>query len=631
MFKFLKKKKKIDTEKIKAFDSAIEAINVYIAISDWKNARNWLEEIYFKEKKSLYKTVEKLENWDEKNKEKNARIVEKAKDIFKRNEKIINTLRKKIDKYEKEYIEKQRKDRLKVRFKKIKSKINELIWKKKYTEATRLLQIFLEENKDDIKVIKFYNSKKSKIKYLSERQRKLEKEKIKRTTRDEAMSLIWETSKVFDKNNEKKKIKNEKSIFKKLWFYYKIKEWIKRKKLMDEVNILLEESDKVNNEVLEKRLQNIHSWLTKEIKRKDILWYDLYWKILWADKISGDTFWIEEITNKYRLFVWDATWHWIKAWFIITLLSKLFRENIKENIQKAIFNINNGLKQDLQSRNFITWVFFEIDKKSKDISFVWMWHEPLLIYRRKTNKVEKIITWWLAAGIRIIKNENEIKIKDIEMDDWDILLWYSDWIIETKNIDWKKYWIEKLMENFWLVSENEWNTKKIYEYLMNDLKLFSWWTNFIDDVTIVVLKRDFLKDNINKDEVYEIWKKEWLAREEIRQIKWKTKNQIKKEIEDIKRKKEVKRIIKNLENLYYTWETLKLKQECIRYIKEWYIHKKINFYLKKAIENEKKYSIKQKNKKMETKYNVLLSLYKKWDYSTVIREIENVISKDWNI
>ena len=75
---------------------------------------------------------------------------------------------------------------------------------------------------------------------------------------------------------------------------------------------------------------------------------------------------------------------------------------------------------------------------------------------------------------------------------------------------------------------------------------------------------------------------------------------------------------------------MQLKQEAIRYIKEWYIDKKINNYLKKALENENKYKIEQKNIKMQNKYNVLIWLYKKWDYDTVIKEVEDIILKDWN-
>jgi hypothetical protein len=74
-----------------------------------------------------------------------------------------------------------------------------------------------------------------------------------------------------------------------------------------------------------------------------------------------------------------------------------------------------------------------------------------------------------------------------------------------------------------------------------------------------------------------------------------------------------------------------LKQEAIRFIKEWFIHPKINKYLKLAIANETKYKVEQKNKKIESKYNVLKELMKKWDYITVIKECNEIIAKDGNI
>ena len=50
-----------------------------------------------------------------------------------------------------------------------------------------------------------------------------------------------------------------------------------------------------------------------------------------------------------------------------------------------------------------------------------------------------------------------------------------------------------------------------------------------------------------------------------------------------------------------------IEQKSVRDI----IDKKINFYLRKAIENENKYKIEQKNQKMQNTYNVLYGLYKK--------------------
>jgi hypothetical protein len=366
-----------------------------------------------------------------------------------------------------------------------------------------------------------------------------------------------------------------------------------------------------------------------------MLGYELYWKILWADKISGDTFWFIENDNKYNFFLWDATWHGIRAWFIITLLSRLFNKYVKNSdLRELTFEINNWLKQDLKSRNFITGIFFDIYKDdTSTINFVWMWHEPILIYKNSTWEVEKVIPGWLAAWIRLINKSTDIKIKKIQLEDWDILLTYSDWIVESKNPNWEFYSLDKLAKIFMHVCKNKLDIHGIYEYIINDLKEFRWSANFDDDVSLLFLKREVRKDIVDMSSKYlqDIKTKEWLKTSDIKKLSWKTIEDIDKELEVLKKNKETARIIKNLEWLYYTWEVLKLKQEAIRYIKDWYIDKKINFYLKKAIENEKIYKVEQKNQKVVNKYNILDELLKKWDYNTVISEIEEVISKDGNI
>ncbi len=633
MFGFSKKIKNVNNADVKAFDWAVKAIEIYIALSEWAKAKKAIEEIMLKEKESLTNYIEKLyrEKWDVE--AEKIKLAETKK--FSKKEAQIKKLKEKVIKLEAKYIEKIEKDRFQIRFKKIKDEIDTLIWKRKSVQAMWILQKFLEENKENSIVIKFYNTQKKKIQLNIEKQRKLEQDKIRSNARMEALNLIGETTNLDDEKNSKKDDKKTfaKNLLKKLNFYKNIKTKIKRKKLLDEINLLIEEDSKANDELAERKLESIHKWLVKEISKNKMIGYDLYWKILWADKISGDTFWIEETWDKYKFFIWDATGRWIKAGFVITMLTRLFKENIKKDLKEIVLNVNNGLKQDLKSRNFITWIFFEVDKKSNDLGYVWMGHEPILVYRAKENKVEKIIPGWLATWIRIIKDANEIKVKNIQLDDWDVVITYSDWVVENKNLEWESYGINRLIENFKLVAENEKRPRVIYDYLINDLKLYGGWSNFGDDATLIILRRDSNKDIVSEEDKYldDLKAKEWLDNKEVKKLKWKTKKEIEKELEEIRKAKEIKRILKVLENLYYTWEILKLKEEAIRFIKKWYIHKKINFYLRKAIENEKKYKIEQKNQKMQNKYNVLKELYKKWDYTTVINEVEEIIAKDGNI
>jgi hypothetical protein len=152
-------------------------------------------------------------------------------------------------------------------------------------------------------------------------------------------------------------------------------------------------------------------------------------------------------------------------------------------------------------------------------------------------------------------------------------------------------------------------------------------------MSMMILWRSKEKDIIEdkKDLVKEL-NLDWApSKEELRKIKGKTKIEIEEELKEIEKERKLKNILKNLDSLYYTGEILKLKQEAIRYIKDWFIDKKINDYLKKAIAKEQSYKVKLKQERMENKYNILKQLLKKWDYETVIKEVENIIAKDWNI
>ncbi len=628
--------KKVDGNSVEAFDSALKAIGIFITLSEWKKARKAIAEIWSKEKESLDYILEKLENKTD-NEWINDSEISKLKEAFKKKQIALAKLEAELDDKERWYNKDIENERFKIRFKKIEEEVEALMWAKQPETALELLKKFLEENADNASVVKFYNTEKKKLLKVKEKIDIEKKEKVKQSAQAEAMSLIWETVNL--EEEKKKKESTEKVWFfekfkKKLDFYKQIKERIKRKKLLDEINLLIEEDSKVNNEIAAKKLANIHKWMSKEIDN-EIQWYELYWKIISADKISWDTFGFKDSTDKYNFFLWDATGHGIRAWFIITLLNRLFNKFAKSSkLWELTFEINNGLKQDLKSRNFVTWVFFEIFKDNIwKINYAWMWHVPVFIYRKESWEIERVVSWGLAAGIRIIKHYADIKIKELELNDGDILLTYSDWIVENKNSSWEVYWFDRLQKAFKEIAKSWKDTIKIYEYIVNDIKIFKWSDLFDDDATAIIIKRDTKKDIVDSWSEYleKIKWRVWLNRNELRKLQWKSIENIEKELEVLKKGKETERIIKILEWYYYTWEILRLKQESIRYIKEWYIDKKINDFLKKAIDNEKSYKIKQKNIRAQNKFDILEELYKKWDYDTIVNEIEEIISTDWEI
>jgi predicted nucleic acid-binding Zn-ribbon protein len=125
MFGFLKKKK-VDTNSIEAFDSAIEAIEIFISLSEWDKARKALDEVETKEKESLDYIVDKLSKKTD-NEGINQKEIEKLKLAYKKKEAEIHNLREKLKEAERIYNKNIDNERFKVRFKKIKEEVENLV------------------------------------------------------------------------------------------------------------------------------------------------------------------------------------------------------------------------------------------------------------------------------------------------------------------------------------------------------------------------------------------------------------------------------------------------------------------------------------------------------------------------
>ncbi|NDK09902.1 SpoIIE family protein phosphatase [Candidatus Gracilibacteria bacterium] len=632
---FGRKRKEINTENIHTFTEAVKAIKSYIYLKEWDLAESAIQDIKQKEQAAFSELEYKIKN--------DYRELQKQRRIFEKNMLTITALEKKYEVDKIKYDRRIVAERFKIRFKKIKQEVRKLTTSKNNNEALNLLNHFLEDNKDNSEVITYYAKEKKNILKSIQKNQSLDKKRISDNAELEAIRLAGLTLK--DKNEqaqERKRLKEEKKqngfipqLIEKLKFHKRMKEKYDRKKLLDEVKILIEEESKAKLEIAEKKLENIHKGLIKEVEKKNMLGFDIFGKILGSDKISGDSIGFTETKNKYSFYIGDATGHGVRAGLIVSLLSKAFQEEApKDDIVNLTYIVNNTLKENLQSKNFVTGIFFELDKKYKNaFNISGMGHEPLLIYRHKEKKIERVIAGGLAGGIRLIKKIEDIKPKTLELLDQDVVLTYSDGVLEAKDEDNKIYGIERLEKIFLQSSQATGDIREIYNDLIEDLKLYRGGSNFLDDTTILMFRRNSDKDLLNagSDEIEKIKAKEGLSNKEVKRLEGKTKDQLEEELKEIKKDKQTLMIINTLKGLYYTGEFLKLKQEATRYIREGFIHKKINYYLKKAIDNEEEYKISQRNTKLENKYNVLLELFKKKDFNTVIQECNEIISKDGNI
>ena len=259
----------------------------------------------------------------------------------------------------------------------------------------------------------------------------------------------------------------------------------------------------------------------------------------------------------------------------------------------------------------------------------------MLVYRKQTNSIEKIIPGGLALGVRLIQNISSVKQREIEMTDGDILFGYTDGIIEVKDATNTMYGLERMEKSFKLhAGKYGRNPEKIYEMMLQDTNEFRGTVSFEDDVSFFIFSRNTAKDLIaNKAELETILKELDIKKTGTKEIDFtnKTKQQVIETLKKERHERELKIRLDRLDRLYKMAEFTKLKQEVYLYFREGYIHDQMRFYLEKALENEHKSIMKKQDEKLKRKHELLEDLYKKGEYELVIKETIDILFKNGKI
>lgn len=631
-----KLEKKLSVEDVKDFSSFMIKIDLFISLSKIDLAEKWLEEIKYKET-NIFNAVKNDHTISRKE-------IQKLEIEYKWKIAKIDKLINKIYIFRTKEIQKRKEKEKNEIAIKIKLDLENILKKQDYVVAKDYIEKNLKTHQD-LHIIDYLNKKIKDVRFKIKKQQQVVSKNTDIVNEVKLLlNQVWENY-LDNYVNVDKEIANESYILKinkkfKKFFTNILTNLNKNShlKAVNELKYILWNESNVDTTKLSSVNNKFHDGMTRLLEWTNIHWYDFYWKIIWAEKITWDTFIIEEKKDKYWFSLWDATGHWLRAWLTVSNFTKAFIDFSKnyEKIDYFWMELNNMLKGSLKSWNFITNILFEINKQSYwDVKVVWMGHEPLFIYRKEQNIVEERRLFWLAAWIRKILKVESIKVNDIKLNDGDIIISYTDWIIEAKSPDWVMYWLNRFKDQFYKISQQTTNVKSIYDFFLQDLKDFTGRVNYDDDVTIILFRRNINKDIINTSQIENIVKNldlnVNLNEFKSNKLWWKTKEDLLQEIEKIRVKSELNLILTKLEDLYKNWEILRLKEECIKYVKLWYVSSKINFYLKKAIALENSYKISIKNKKVLAKYNTLKSLYKRWDYKSVIKESYDVVVKNWNI
>lgn len=206
-----------------------------------------------------------------------------------------------------------------------------------------------------------------------------------------------------------------------------------------------------------------------------------------ANEVGGDYLDLFLTKRKHLgLAIGDVMGKGIPAalWMGMTKIAMLTAAKDDAQPHLALSEVNSVLFPDLARQGiFVTLLYALYDPQNKTLLFSNAGHLPPLLYRSRNGKVELLRL--KGAYIGGVENMN-FQISGVRLQKGDIMLLYTDGLIEALNSAQEQLGIEKVAE---LLNSNAlYDASQIVDHLIIDLGQFIRDYHQIDDITLAVLK-----------------------------------------------------------------------------------------------------------------------------------------------
>lgn len=210
-----------------------------------------------------------------------------------------------------------------------------------------------------------------------------------------------------------------------------------------------------------------------------------------ADEVGGDyyeTFQFDE--HNFALIIGDVSGKGTSAAFNMSQMKGIFHSLVQLNFSPSEFLVkaNSALSHCLERNHFITTTYYLIDTASNSIRYSRAGHCPTLYYDAAKGRSEYMETRGMGLGIlRTDHYERYVSEKVLDYHPGDVMLLYTDGIIEARNQQGKEFGYDQLMQA--LNENHHLNTHDIKEIIIQKVYEFVGTTILPDDdYSLVVVK-----------------------------------------------------------------------------------------------------------------------------------------------
>ncbi|MGF1538972.1 MAG: GAF domain-containing SpoIIE family protein phosphatase [Pleurocapsa sp.] len=197
----------------------------------------------------------------------------------------------------------------------------------------------------------------------------------------------------------------------------------------------------------------------------------------------------EDSLVPWSIVIGDVMGKGVPAGLIMTMTRGMLRAEVlnRHSPAEIMRHLNRVMYADLEnSHRFVSMFYSEYDPKTQILSFTNAAHNPPLLWRAATNKLEKLDSWGMLIGLDIDSEYENAKVK---LNPGDTVFYYTDGFTDAANDNGDRFDEDNLCRAFKWACQHLDTPEEILEYIFQQVEQFSGSSdNFSDDMTSIVMR-----------------------------------------------------------------------------------------------------------------------------------------------
>ncbi len=262
-------------------------------------------------------------------------------------------------------------------------------------------------------------------------------------------------------------------------------------------NEVIKNMEAVSADVIEGKRMSSELNLAADIQKKvlptgmpTIPGLDIWGSTRAAAEVGGDSFGFITYHDNTFCYVGDVTGHGAPAALVMMMVNTLINTlcEVYQSGYDVVVHTNRLLKPRIQQTMFMTMVMLRWNAKEQKIYVTGAGHEHVLVFHRDKKECEIKQTGGIALGM-IPDNSKIVKEEVLAVSSGDLVVLYSDGIVEARNTAGEQFGIKRLQESVQRHGSELSSAADVFTAVSADFASFVEGQTQMDDITLIIIRR----------------------------------------------------------------------------------------------------------------------------------------------